>query len=222
MTEFWRLKHTKPLVGFSIGHNHKDPGAVVQYQGRRVTEFECIEKVTHYIEGQFAHRKLSHILYVPKTNHLTRKELMADAGTTKELSATIKFMNQHEVDLAIELHFNAANVARKGNEVFHAIGSEKGKQLAEFFSGRLTEWCGPGTAKDDTKTWVHHLYGKGLGFCRQTKMPAILLEPCFMSNPRDIERLMTNWKILGNIITETILDALQRFWGWKNARQVVR
>ena len=125
------------------------------------------------------------------------------------------FFNQHDVDLAIELHFNAANVARKGNEVFHAIGSEKGTELAEFFSGRLTEWCGPGAAKDDTKTWVHHLYGKGLGFCRQTHMPAILLEPCFMSNPRDMKRLITNWKLLGDIITEAILNALKKFWGWE-------
>jgi len=219
-TELWSLKHEKPLIGFSMGHNYKDPGAVVRYRGNRVTEFECIEKVTHYIEQRFAQKGLSHILYVPKTNHLTTEELLLDSGMRKELSATIKFLNQHEVDLAIELHFNKHNNPQcKGTEVFYCLNSVKGEALADFFSGRLSEWCGPGVAKDDTQTWIYEQYEWRLGFVKNTHMPAILLEPCFMSNPRDLERLMTNWRILGDIITEMILDALRKFWGWKRIRQ---
>ena len=200
----------QPLIALSKGHNQHAQGA--EQDG--VTEFSLIEPVVDLVKKQFEDWGIRHLLYVPKLDHLSMAELLADSGKRKELAATIKFINQRNVKVAVELHFNKhRNKDVHGCEVFHYRQSVEGERLAKFVSGRLTEWLPPSVVKDDTQTYIYERYGYPLGFLKYTKMPAILIEGGYMSNSKDFSQMKDNPDKLARVLSEALVGILEKFLG---------
>ena len=181
----------RPLVAVSIGHSFKDPGAPAPGPD----EFERAAQVVNYMELIWPQMTTTIDLYVPHEADLL------PAG--KGLKETIRLINAHEATIAAELHFNSASYPeRRGGEVFYY---KKGKELAETLQVQLMLWH-PGVhchVKPDTKSYV-----KKLGFLRKTKMPAVLIEPCFLSNELDRFWLEEHWKELAVRLIEGLTNYL--------------
>jgi N-acetylmuramoyl-L-alanine amidase len=93
------------------------------------------------------------------------------------LRQRVEAANSWGADLYISVHFNAFNGKASGEEVFAT--SEVGKRYASAVSHNLAalEFNNRGV-KD----------GGGLYVIKNTNMPAILVEGCFVDSPEDIAR----------------------------------
>lgn len=90
------------------------------------------------------------------------------------------------VRLAIDLHFNASS-SRLGHgaETLYYDQSSPGRTYAECFAGPLEEFDG----KFDGRAPLQH--SSTLYFLKHTRCPALVLEPLFIDNERDIGPLLT-------------------------------
>lgn len=110
------------------------------------------------------------------------------AGYTTAMRWLAGRLREEQVDLAVELHFNAANGAARGHEWLHWHTSRAGKQVAvelhvavarafPTMPQRGLKPRGPGD--------------RGAEFLKLTHCPAVIAEPFFGDNPVD-------WRGLGD------------------------
>ena len=112
----------------------------------------------------------------------------------------IKWINKRSVDwdIAIELHMNSWGWT--GTEVFYWAWSSWMKKNAEIFSEKLSKWLNLKNrwAKPDTATRFWQL-----GFIRDTKPLAFLIELWFIDNSYDRKQVIDYWSsIIANILKE--------------------
>tara|TARA_A100001037_G_scaffold36511_3_gene28279 strand:- start:8434 stop:9003 length:570 start_codon:yes stop_codon:yes gene_type:complete len=104
----------------------------------------------------------------------------------KSYNTAIKWLarelKEREIDLAVELHFNAATPAAHGSEVLYWHSSSKGKQLANCMQQAILESF-PDTRDRGIKG--KEKGARGSFFLRMTHCPAVLVEPFFGSNAED-------------------------------------
>lgn len=123
-----------------------------------------------------------------------------------DLKARVELANRLNADLFISIHCNgAANPAACGHEVFWHKNSAKGEKLARLVNAYMSEafpvMKNRGAKADTT------LHENGLYVLRYTRMPAVLIELGFLSNPDDENWLATHsfqW-----LMAESIADAVQ-------------
>ncbi len=99
------------------------------------------------------------------------------SSVNNSLRQRVQFANKTNADVFVSIHFNAfGRSSAKGSEVFAAPGSVKGTAIA---SKVLNEIIKLGFVNRGVKN---------LGFyvLRHTKMPAILVECCFITNQNDM------------------------------------
>ncbi len=113
-------------------------------------------------------------------------------------------VNATGADLAVELHFNAANTLATGTETLCASGSFRGHQAALIMQRHLVAALGlrdrgvKGTAGS----------GRGGLFLTKTRMPALILEPFFGDNPVDWNRANARAGALATAIARAIEEIL--------------
>lgn len=95
--------------------------------------------------------------------------------------------NAAEAICYIEHHFNSSVVTAHGTEVI--VGSNSGttsRNWAALYAAKVSAAIGTDVRSPGTKGVIVGGYsGRGDGNLRSTKMPAILVEPCFVSNPAE-------------------------------------
>lgn len=96
-------------------------------------------------------------------------------SVTNSLFQRINTANTNRVDVFVSIHFNAFNGLANGTEVFAA--SQAGRQIAQPV---LNEIVKLGFFNRGVKSGSH------LYVLRNTRMPAILIECCFVDSPRDM------------------------------------
>lgn len=148
------------------GHGGKDPGAVGPGGTK---EKDVVLAVAKYLK-----QELSAIAQVTLTR--TTDQYV-------ELSERAALANNLGVDYFISVHCNSAtNQTAKGTETLvYALGGEAEK-LAKTVQARLI---------DVLKTSDRGVKTRNVYVLRKTKMPAILVELAFISNPEE-EKLLTN------------------------------
>ncbi len=108
-------------------------------------------------------------------------------------------------DLCVSLHFNAGDPSAEGATCFYygtaATHSPAGRLLAELILEELTTRLG----LTDGRT--HPL---AVAILRETRMPAVQVEPCFLTNPRE-ERLVAEPASRGRLAV-AIASGLERFF----------
>jgi N-acetylmuramoyl-L-alanine amidase len=115
---------------------------------------------------------------------------------TYSLGQTVNWINERAKpgDVALEIHGNAFNGQAKGTECFCIAGNSERRNNAKLI---LDELCkavpqlirrgNDDGVKPDTDSHVG-----SLAFCRQVKVPSLLLELCFVDNSEEMKLLRDN------------------------------
>jgi len=104
-------------------------------------------------------------------------------GYTAAMTWLAHTLKADGIDLAIELHFNAATESAAGCEMLYYQGSASGKKLASCLQKEvLNEY-------DTTDRGIKPLkrFSRGGAFLVKTKCPAVICEPFFGTNEREWE-----------------------------------
>ena len=107
-------------------------------------------------------------------------------------------INQHDYDLTLELHYNAAGALAHGTEVLYYANNRRGLKLAESLSKLISDKFGTknrgakGRGKSDRGGYA--LYAG--------KATALLLEPFFGTNKDDAKKFKGKEKEYANVIRE--------------------
>jgi len=110
--------------------------------------------------------------------------LTRTGDVTVSLPDRTDFANREKVDAFISIHHNAAdNSSARGLEVYHSIFGGEGKRLARLIHDRFVAITGiPSrgvrTRKGSSGRDYYHVI-------RETRMPAVIVEGGFVTNPED-------------------------------------
>lgn len=125
------------------------------------------------------------------------------------LSARAKIANDAGADCFVSIHANASdNPDAAGPWTIHAKGSAEGERIARLVQAALAPLAPKGRAEavyPDASSWVGN---RRLAVLRQTRMPAVLVELGFMTNPEESERMESpEWRTRASL---AIAHALSR------------
>lgn len=170
------------------GHGGKDPGGTGGGVREKAVVLNVAKKIAAYLEARGC------------TVMLTR-----ETDVFVELSDRARMANAAKADLFVSIHCNSVrdNARATGMEVYHYThASEASKHAARAIYDKLLPVSG--------------LRGRGvkskdLAVLRETKMPAVLIELGFISNPGDRAKLTTSaWQdAAAKAISDGIIEALK-------------
>lgn len=106
-----------------------------------------------------------------------------------DLGPTIQWINQRSRsgDVAIELHGNSDGSSARGAESFYIVGNSQRKADAQLIVNALVQAV-PGLGNRGAKPDTQSNPGR-LAFCRDVRIPSVLVELCFLTNREDIDLL---------------------------------
>ncbi|CZR96768.1 MULTISPECIES: N-acetylmuramoyl-L-alanine amidase [Clostridioides] len=113
------------------------------------------------------------------------------------LSEQCQIANKQDIDLAVQIHFNANSTTLNpmGTETIYKTSN--GKVYAERVNKKLATVFKNRGAKSDVR---------GLYWLRNTKAPAILIEVCFVDSKADTDYYIKNKNTVAKLIAEGILN----------------
>lgn len=127
------------------------------------------------------------------------------------LGSTVSWINSRAVsgDVALEIHGNSDGGRAKGAEIFHAHLNSQRKQDAELVLRTYLAKVGSlGIVNRGVKPDIPpHTPHSRLAFCRDVRIPSVLLEICFMDSRSDMA-LLTGSRL---IFAQGIVDGLIAF-----------
>jgi N-acetylmuramoyl-L-alanine amidase len=164
-------------IGIDIGHNcPPDTGA----KGIRFEDNLTLEVGTKVIEKL---KNLGHTAISCKPDH---------AGSVREsLSKRCEKANSNKVDIYVSIHFNYFNGQANGTEVY-AI-SDAGRKIAQTILDEVTKL---GFFNRGIKNGSH------LFVLKNTDMPGILIECCFLDSAKDMQ--LYNGEALAEAIVKSL------------------
>ena len=176
------------IICIDPGHGGKDPGATGGGVQEKAVALNVARKIGAYLEARGC------------TVMFTR-----ETDVFVELSDRARMANAAKADLYVSIHCNSVrdNARATGMEVYHYTrASEASKRAARVIYDKLLPVCG--------------LRGRGvkakdLAVLRETKMPAVLIELGFVSNPGDRAKLTDSaWQDdAAKVIADGIAEALK-------------
>lgn len=167
------------VIVIDPGHGGKDPGVV---------EGEIIEKEVTLAVAEKLATILGHAGAVVILTRETDMELTSPGGRKfsswkrEDLNTRISMANDRNADLFVSVHVNSFRSGRgeHGAQTFSQPGSEESKKLAETIQGELVRILGN-----------NHRKAKQVDYyiLRNAKMPAVIVEIGFITNPKEGELL---------------------------------
>lgn len=174
-----RTFNTVPIMNRVIiidpGHGGNDPGKPGVY-GKNEDELnlEIASKLKELIEESGG------IVVMTRED-----DTLSDSSLMKDLKNRVYKGNNSMGDIFISIHLNSFTQSKyKGAQVFYQNNSEKGKLLAELIQDELRKTLDPGNNREAKSS-------KSYFVLRHAKMPAVIVECGFMSNPQE-ERLLND------------------------------
>lgn len=155
------------------GHGGNDPGG----QSLGAAEKNTVLNFQKYLWKEFSDR-----------GHTVLTTRVDDSFPTLAQRAT--FANDKKADIFLSLHCNAGPTAARGPWTLYCNGSASGKALSDKLQlamARVANRNDDASYPDDSP-WCG---GRKLAVLRQTRMPAVILEFGFMTNPTDIKNLQS-------------------------------
>lgn len=186
-----------PSVAIVTGHHPDSPGANLELEGFSTSEYEFWKPLARELANTLEHdlQRLdpTGVAYV-----IERPNERPDSELTNKINAT-------GADCAIELHFNSfSDPSANGTEMLHWHSSSEGKSLAhELHERTITALGTRGRGLKQVSSG-----GRGDVFLGSTRMPAVICEPAFGSNPEDAWKLLTGQADLLRAYREAIIDFL--------------
>jgi len=165
---------------FDPGHGGRDPGAI----GKGKTKEAAINLITA--------RKVRDLLLPVMTIKLTRNDdIHLGNNPNEDLKARVDIANRNNSDIFVSFHCNSnVNASAHGAEVYTTRGETKADPLATAIINRMELAFPELTFRKD---FADGDPDKEAGFyvIKNTKMPAVLIELAFISNPTE-EALLNN------------------------------
>jgi len=182
------LKKDKLKIVLDPGHGGKFSGAV--YNG--IKESGLNFRFAHRIGRLF--KDVGHeVIFTRET------DIHLNSNLTKDLAARAAIANENNADLFISCHCNASkNPKANGFEIYTTKGKTKADPVAEAIFQSVKEAVpelNTRTDKSDGDSDREADYA----VLRKTKMPAVLIEFGFMSNPHDLALLSDDFIYLEKI-----------------------
>lgn len=123
---------------------------------------------------------------------LVKRNLEARIFRRKTFYHLVKSINEYKPALAVSLHANAGPPTATGTEVLYWHTSQKGKIVAKILSQQLAATLelplrGIKPIKERERGWY---------LLKETKMPAVICEPFFITNTQDLERALVRFSHL--------------------------
>ncbi|EMT38259.1 N-acetylmuramoyl-L-alanine amidase [Thermoanaerobacter thermohydrosulfuricus] len=165
------------VVVIDAGHGGPDPGKPGKY-GKDEDELnlEIAQKLRELIEESGG------IVVMTRED-----DTLSDSSLSKDLKNRVVKANEVIADVLISIHLNSFSQSKyKGAQVFYQNNSEKGKLLAELIQQELRNTLDPDNDRMAKSSNSYYLL-------RNAKMPAVIVECGFMSNPEE-EKLLNDEK----------------------------
>jgi len=172
------LSKTNKTIIINAGHYDLDPGKVVKSNNISFSEEKEVLKIRDFIKE-----------LAPKMKDFTFHFVPDNLSLTKSIQFANKITSKIDGGFAIDIHLNANNRSTvQGTEAYYGT-SDTSKKIATVMSRNVASALKLKNrgCKPDTETFVG-----SLGWIRQTKMWASLVEVCFMTNAFDLEVLLNN------------------------------
>jgi len=126
----------------------------------------------------------------------------------KTQSMPIREINEIAPDWFCECHFNsAANSAATGIEVLHYAKSVKSKTIASLFVKHLSAALGLPLRQGGLGRMPVTAEDRGGSLLEKTRMPGVLIEPFFGSNPNDWQRVQDRYSDMVERMCMAVDDA---------------
>jgi N-acetylmuramoyl-L-alanine amidase len=165
----------------SAGHGGKDPGAVKGIYREKDYNLAISNEIIKLLTNA------GHTVYTDRTTDKDSK-----------LNDKIKQANSLKVDCVVEIHLNAGGGT--GCEAYHTYLGGAGKTLAEKICSEIAKL---GYKNRGAKVKKNALGRDYFAIVRDTAMPAVLVECCFIDTKADMDRL--DVKKMAQAITNGIL-----------------
>jgi N-acetylmuramoyl-L-alanine amidase len=169
----------KKLCALVIGHQEDSPGAV--NKNSNISEFEFNSRLAPLIEKKVKKAKVQLV---------SRRSLDTLPGD----------INALDPDFIVSLHCNAFDSIASGTEVLYCYKSKKGKEVAETLLMRLVEHMAL-----RNRGIVPRREGElGYKVLCETKAPAVIAEPFFISSDDDLAKAMGDMEGLAEAYAKAI------------------
>ncbi|WP_020059530.1 PA14 domain-containing protein [Bacillus sp. 123MFChir2] len=201
------IENRDPLNGKAIiidpGHGGVDDGHAGINDG--ITEDEVVLDVSLRVRDLFNHKSPFKVL-------LTRDSDWRPGNSAKEsLQKRVQFAQQNNGDIFVSIHANGYNGTANGTETFYwqsrssgNPNTEESRVLAEKIQSRLV---------DALETKNRGVKDGDLYVVRENTMPAILAELAFIDNPKENEKLGSEyWR---QRAAEAIYSGILDYYEWK-------
>lgn len=132
--------------------------------------------------------------------------LLRSASENPPVAARAQRANALDATVCVSLHVNAGGPEAEGSTCFFygtpSTHSPAGRRLAEVIQEELTSRLGVQDGR------VHPM---SLAILRETRMPAVQVEPCFLTNAAEVERLRDD--AFRRRVADAIAEGIARFLG---------
>jgi len=194
-----------PCYGKTIvldaGHGLPDGGAV----GKSGTEEESLNlSVTLYLQEYLEKSGVDVILTRADENGIFDKDKNNIKNKkVSDMHNREKIMNESDADIFLSIHMNKFTESKySGPQVFYSASHEEGKIMAEIIQKELIHELKPKMEREVKKA------DSGIYLLKKAKIPAVLVECGFLSNPEEEKLLLSDdykkriaWAIYKGIIT---------------------
>ncbi len=158
----------KNIIALDAGHGGRDFGAL----GKNFREKDLNLKLGAELFTQLLELKMRPILLRSGDYDLSLRE-------------RVNIASKKEADVFLSLHHNGfSNPAARGCETFYFPGSKQGRKLARHMQTEMLKFL---SVPDRGIKSSKNLY-----VLRATSMPAVLVEPLFVTSPQDQEIYSTS------------------------------
>jgi N-acetylmuramoyl-L-alanine amidase len=118
-------------------------------------------------------------------------------------SQRAQLANRFEADLLLSIHLNSHPTAIAGGAATYyfqhgQVASEPGEHLAGLIQEEFRN-----VGQPDCGT-----HGKAYPLLRETRMPAVVVEPCFITNPEELRMLSGSF----DVVVRALVNAVDRYF----------
>ena len=179
-----------PDVAIVVGHHPDAKGAALTVGDKQIQEYDLWRPFADVLWAKLSVCGIE-CLPIDRPSRMPYDELM-------------RIVNDTRAACAVELHFNGFSDPRaQGSEMLHWHTSEQGRLLADLLQQYTVRTL---RVHDRGLKPVHR--GRGAAFLRGTRMPAVICEPAFGTNPDDAWKLLTRQMQLVEAYAGAIVDFL--------------
>ena len=205
ISKVYAIVNSYSLLGKTIyidpGHGGKDSGTTYKDIYEKDINLIMSKKIERYLVSKGA------------TVYLTR-EKDKDLSTTtinrkrNDLTNRAKLINKSNPDMYISIHLNyISNSKWQGLQIFYNTQNKENETIANNLTSYLKEVSS--STREPKKENIYYMY-------KQIKVPGVLIELGFLSNPNDRYRLTK--EEYQNKLAENIANSIERYFQGKDQK----